>query len=66
MANITKLHKLIEDEMSWFPYIKPVKDIRAEDIPSRADKSEAAYFRQIKNDTEYIESFLQKEDAAYV
>eukprot|EP00966_Prymnesium_polylepis_P328356 7384161-Prymnesium_polylepis.1 len=62
MANIAKLHKqiapfkpFIEDEMNWFPYMKPVKDIRPEDIPSRADKAEAAY-----------ESFLQEEDEAYV
>jgi hypothetical protein len=57
MANIKKLHKkqiALEDE------------IIAEDIPSKADESDAAYFQKIKNDTEYIEDYLQKEDAAYV
>ena len=57
MANIKKLHKkqiALEDE------------IIAEDIPSKADESDAAYFQKIKNNTEYIEDYLQKEDAAYV
>ena len=57
MANIKKLHKkqiALEDK------------IIAEDIPSRADESDAAYFQKTKNDTEYIEDYLQKEDAAYV
>ena len=50
MANIAKLHKQIAP---FKPFIED--DIRPEDIPSRADKAEASY-----------ESFLQKEDEAYV